>query len=291
MTGLGVIIGGGEIGQAVANLCQPSKLVGIWDNEPSRSTLASPTDLSQADVVFISVPSQFIRQALMENTPHLKPSATIVALTKGLEEESNKLIPEILVELLPTHNWALLSGPMIAEEILAGKPTQAVIATEQVATNELIKTILDETKIVTRYTSEVKAVALLAALKNIYAIGSGILSSLNMGQNIQATFITKALAEMVAILKIEQAASPLVYDLPGLGDLLATSLSADSLNCQVGQALVRGEIPIISEGVHAIRCLNTRLAGQLTNFPLFTTLYDIIENKAKPNLLIRAIYG
>ncbi len=284
------IIGGGEIGQAIKALLVPGSLIGILDKEASRSTLAEPAELAGALVVFVGVPSQFIRAALSEYLPHLKPEAIVVALTKGLEQGSNKLVPEILAEVLPGRPWALLAGPMIAEEILAGRHTAALVAAGPGASADLISAVLDQTKIKLTTTSEIKALALLSALKNIYAIGFGLLAGLEAGTNTQAVFTTAALKEMVKILELEQAPTLLAYDLPGLGDLLATGLSPGSLNRQVGLALARGETPPVSEGVHAIKYLHARLDDQTASLPLFTALQQIITAGADPRSLIETLY-
>jgi len=88
--------------------------------------------------------------------------------------------------------------------------------------------------------TDVTGVELGGALKNIIALGAGIVDGLGYGDNAKAAFITRGLTEITA-LGVALGANPLTFSgLTGLGDLVATCSSPLSRNHHVGVELTKG---------------------------------------------------
>jgi len=91
------------------------------------------------------------------------------------------------------------------------------------------------------------------ALKNVVAIGAGIVDGLGFGDNAKAALITRGLAEITR-LGVAAGANPLTFaGLSGLGDLIATCSSETSRNHFVGQQLAAGRRwPEISASMRSV---------------------------------------
>ncbi len=77
-------------------------------------------------------------------------------------------------------------------------------------------------------------------LKNVIALGAGMIDGLNYGDNAKAAFITRGLTEMAAF-GMALGANPLTLSgLSGLGALIATCASNLSRNHYVGFELAKG---------------------------------------------------
>jgi glycerol-3-phosphate dehydrogenase (NAD(P)+) len=88
--------------------------------------------------------------------------------------------------------------------------------------------------------TDVIGVELGGALKNIIAIGAGVIDGMALGDNAKAGFLTRGLAEITR-LGVAAGAQPRTFmGNAGLGDLMATAFSGLSRNHRVGIALAKG---------------------------------------------------
>ena len=125
-------------GHAVVLACrdpEQARAIGETGHNPRYSTTAdlrgiaaTPVDeapYADADVVVVSVPSRVFHD-VVEASPGEAP---ILSLTKGLDPTTGAR----LSEAVHGRGYALLSGPTMAEEVVAGLPTAGVIASEDAA--------------------------------------------------------------------------------------------------------------------------------------------------------------
>jgi glycerol-3-phosphate dehydrogenase (NAD(P)+) len=177
-----------------------------------------------------------------------------------------------------------LSGPNLATEILAGQPAATVIGSEY---NEVIK--LGQKALNSKYfhvfgTHQLLGAELAGALKNVIAIGSGILEGKGMGKNIQAMLITRGLTEMIYFGKALGAKPDAFLGTAGIGDLVATATSANSRNFTVGLRLAKGEsIADISksmvetaEGIRTLRITRSLARHYKLHTPITEMLHEIV---------------
>jgi len=138
--------------------------------------------------------------------------------------------------------------------------------------------------------TDIIGVELGGALKNIIALGAGMIDGLGYGDNAKAAFITRGLTEMAA-LGVAMGASPLTLSgLAGLGDLMATCASPLSRNHYVGVELIKGRsleeitasMTSVAEGVStAVAVWN--LAQQLgLEMPITEKIYQVLYNGVEP---------
>lgn len=258
------VIGGGSWGTTVGHLAAHNVSTILWARHEATAAeinsshvnsrylegyrlhpdLRATSDLGeavgQADIVVMGVPSQSFRPMLEAVGDHLRAWVPVVSLTKGLEQGTRLRMSEVANQVLPGHPVAVLTGPNLAKEILAGDAAASVIATHDPVVAARLQEVFS-TNLFRVYTSpDITGCEVAGALKNVIAIASGMADGLGAGDNTRAAVITRGLAELsrlgVAMGGMEQTFAGLA----GMGDLLATCISPQSRNRHVGEQLGRG---------------------------------------------------
>ena len=194
-----------------------------------------------ADVVAMAVPSQGFRDVMVEVARSIRPTTPIVSLSKGLERSSLKRMSEVVSEVAPNNPVAVLSGPNLAREILAGQPAASVVACANDAVAVQLQALFSRPTFRLYTNPDVVGCEIGGVVKNVIAIAAGIAQGFGFGDNTKATLVTRGLAEMTR-LGVAMGASPLTFaGLAGMGDIIATCASMQSRNTQVGVRLGKGE--------------------------------------------------
>ncbi|MBI4185707.1 NAD(P)-binding domain-containing protein [Candidatus Berkelbacteria bacterium] len=279
MTQRAAIIGSGALGTAVASVLQ-ARLINLaqWDLDSSRSrTHEHVADaVANADLVFLCVPTNSIESVADMIGPYLLENCLIISLSKGLDCGTARTVDELMQDHFPHHRTALLSGPMLAAELLAGQRGIGIVAANERLSYEQVQPFLEHTVLAIEYSSDVAGVAWCGVLKNIYAIGLGVAAGLSTGDNVRGWLITQALGEMRALLLALGGQAETADTVAGIGDLIATALSPSSRNYQFGQAIALGQRPMYqSEGARALLAAVRRIGG-LKEYPLFEAIYGVI---------------
>ncbi|MDP0588403.1 MAG: NAD(P)H-dependent glycerol-3-phosphate dehydrogenase [Candidatus Endonucleobacter bathymodioli] len=264
------------------------------------SSVTATTSLNDAagdaDIAFIAIPSRFFREVVKQAAPMLE-GKIVVSTTKGIEPESFDLMSQILVEELNQVRVGVLSGPNLAKEIVAKEVTATVIASKDNELCQIIQKVLHCHYFRVYANSDVYGVELAGALKNIYAIVSGVGAALGMGENTKSMLITRSLAEMSRI-AVKMGANPLTFlGLAGVGDLIATCTSNLSRNFRVGYALGKGksleeatlEVGQVAEGVNTLKQVRQKAEELRVYMPLVDSLYKVIFENYDVDILVKGM--
>lgn len=208
-------------------------------------SLRASTDLealvANADVVAMAVPSQGFRDVMVEVSRAVRPTTPIVSLSKGLERSTLKRMSEVIAEVAPANPVAVLSGPNLAREILAGQPAASVVACANDSVAVQLQQLFSRPTLRLYTNPDVVGCEIGGVVKNVIAIAAGIAQGFGFGDNTKATLVTRGLAEMTR-LGVAMGATPLTFaGLAGMGDIIATCASMQSRNTQVGVRLGKGE--------------------------------------------------
>ncbi len=280
----------------------PQLLPGVVFPSQLSVTSSLKDALAYVNAVILVVPSQSIRQNIKLVKGYLKKSMLVVSAAKGLEIGSNKRMSQVIAdEIDPSFrsNICVLSGPNLAKEILRGLPASAVVAASDEATARQAQKLLTAPNFCVYTNSDVIGVELGGALKNIIALGAGMVDGLGYGDNAKAAFITRGLTEMAA-LGVALGASPLTLSgLAGLGDLIATCASPLSRNRHVGVELTKGRsleditntMTGVAEGVSTTLAVQN-LAQQLgLEMPITEKIYQVLYKGVESRQVIVELLG
>jgi glycerol-3-phosphate dehydrogenase (NAD(P)+) len=220
----------------------PDYLPGVSLPESIRATEDAAAALDAAEVVVLAVPAQTLRTNLEERASLLPDDSVLVSLMKGIELGTSRRMSEVIAEMTGAgpERIAVVSGPNLAKEIAARQPAASVIACVDEAVAEKMQQVC-MTPYFRPYTNvDVIGVELCGAVKNVIALAVGMAKGMGMGDNSQASIITRGLAEMTR-LGISLGADMTTFaGLAGVGDLVATCMSPLSRNRTFGENLGRG---------------------------------------------------
>ena len=209
--------------------------------------------LNSPEFVFLTVPSQSLREVLIKITPFrffytnktienklCNKRPILVSAIKGLENNTNKRMSEIIKEFYPDLHVVVLAGPGIPYEISEGKPASLVTASHSFDAASRVQELLSFENLRVYTHLDVVGVELGGALKNIIAIAAGICDGLKLGDNAKSALLTRGLAEITRI-GIALNANPLTFaGLSGIGDIIVTSYSPYSRNRWFGEKIAAG---------------------------------------------------
>jgi glycerol-3-phosphate dehydrogenase (NAD(P)+) len=198
--------------------------------------------LADTAVVVVASPSRFVRGVLERARPHLAGSPLLISASKGLEESTGLRVSQVIRQVLPADlPLAALSGPNLSREIALGMPTVSVAASPDEEIAARAQGILTTPLFRVYRNCDIIGLELCGALKNVLAIGAGISEGLGLGANVKGALVTRGLAEMTRLGLCLGAQPATFWGAAGVGDLVATSISHDSRNWNVGWRLAQGE--------------------------------------------------
>ena len=208
------------------------------------------------DLLVFAVPSHAARLVLQQLRPLLPPLIPIVSATKGIEEDTFKLMSQVMEDVLPLRLHPLicvLSGPSFAMEVCHDQPTAVVLAGQDTDTVRTLQHVFMTPCFRVYAGTDVTGVQLGGAIKNVMALAAGVVDGLDLGYNARAALITRGLAEMIRLGMALGADPKTFYGLSGVGDLVLTCTGPLSRNHTVGVRLGRGEqLPDILQGAQAV---------------------------------------
>ena len=131
----------------------------------------------------------------------------------------------------------------MAEEIAAGLPTAAVIASEDGYLAGQLQHALSSTLFRAYVNPDLVGVELCAAAKNVIALAAGGVDGLRLGDNAKASLIARGLAEMARLGDAAGARPETFSGLAGIGDLITTCFSPYGRNRHAGELIAQGLTP------------------------------------------------
>lgn len=256
------------------------------------------TDLEQAaqsaSMLFLSVPSKSFREVAYQLRDYTTEDQLLISTTKGIESSSFKLMSEILAEEMYSDYVGVMSGPNIAKEIAEHQLTATVIASKSDEVRQAVREALSNSYFRVYENTDVYGVELAGALKNIYAILSGMAVALGAGENTKSMLITRGLAEMSQF-AVRLGANPLTFlGLAGVGDLIVTCSSPHSRNFRVGHAIGQGQsldeivksLGQVAEGVNTLTVVKQKADAMQLDMPLVNGLYEILFKAQPPEKIV-----
>ena len=238
-----------------------------------------------------------MRSVVRELTPSLSEPLPIVVASKGIEEESNQLMSQVLDELLPP-DWArkitVLTGPSFAAEVSRDKPTTILLAGQDAALTAHLQMVFMSTAFRVYTGTDLIGAQLGGALKNVMAIAAGVVDGLDLGLNARAALITRGLAEVIRLGVALGADVHTFYGLSGLGDLVLTCTGALSRNHAVGLQLGQGrrledilnEMVTVAEGVRTTKAATALARRFQVEMPIVQGVHAMLFENKPPKQIV-----
>ncbi len=317
------VVGAGSFGTAIANILAENNQVLLYSRKPEvvekiaktrknvgqdiHDHVTAVADLEEigkrCNVIFPIVPSANFRDMVRNLAPYLRPYHVLIHGTKGLDinlPKGHKISPrspltrehvrtmsEVIAEESSVVRVGALAGPNLAREMAAQQPAASVVASHF---DEVINTgqkLLKNDRFLIYGSNDLIGIELCGVLKNIIAIGAGMIAGLGLGENSKALLISRGMVEMIHIGKVLGGNVHAFLGLAGVGDLIATCSSPLSRNYTVGYRLAKGEtmkeimenLEETAEGVNTIEIIRNLGAYYKIRVPITETLHKIIHGE------------
>ncbi len=255
-------------------------------------TIAATGDLAAAagaEALLLAVPAQHLRASLTTLAPLVAPGTPLMLCAKGIERGSGLLLTEVLAELVPQCEPAILSGPSFAHDVGVGLPTAVTIAAK-IAVAQRLQASLAQAQFRPYASDDLAGVALGGAAKNVYAIGCGAADGLGLGESARAALLTRSFAELARLGEALGARAETLMGLSGLGDLVLTASSPSSRNFAFGRQLGLGKTvgdlrrpgTPLAEGVETAPALVARARRHGVELPIAETIAAILAGALAP---------
>ena len=240
--------------------------------------------VSFSDDIVVASPSFALRKALNKVSLSLSNKRLLI-LTKGFEENTLLRMSEVVSEVTGNKDSiAILSGPSFAREVAQGIFTSVVVSsyTENIA--KYFQSLAHNQNFRVYTGEDVIGLEVGGAMKNVMAIGAGIIEGLKLGTNTQAAFVTRSLAEIKRLGKAMGAKETTFMGLSGIGDLILTCYGGLSRNRAFGIELSKGrradEIiksqKQVVEGYYTISVSYALSKRLMVDMPITEELYRIV---------------
>jgi glycerol-3-phosphate dehydrogenase (NAD(P)+) len=250
------------------------------------------------ELVVSAIPTQGVRAVMRAAANAIRPHATIVSATKGLEGDTLLRMSEVIAqELGDQRPVVVLSGPSFAIEVAHQLPTVVLAASASANAIDLVQAEFRAPYFRLYGSADVVGVEIGGALKNVIAIAAGVVEGLGLGHNALAALITRGLAEITRLACAAGGQRDTTAGLSGLGDLVLTCTGTLSRNRAVGIELSKGRplgdilagMKMIAEGVNttgAALALGRRYRVEL---PIATQMAAVLEGKSDVRSAVDAL--
>lgn len=264
-------------------------LPGVKISDSTKITGDLETGIKNKDILILAVASAYTRKTAYKMKEFIKEEQIIVNVAKGIEEQTLKVLSEVIEEELPQADVAVLSGPSHAEEVGKGIPTTCVVGAHTKKSAEYVQNIF-MSPVFRVYTSpDMLGIELGAALKNVIALAAGIADGLGYGDNTKAAIITRGIKEISRLGMVMGGKSQTFSGLSGIGDLIVTCASMHSRNRRAGILIGKGynmkeamqEVNMVVEGVYSAKAAFELAQKYHVEMPIIEQVNEVLF-KDKP---------
>lgn len=305
------IIGGGAWGTALAQtLAHNGTAVTLWAREPEivddinvrhvnrvflpgielNHALRATSDIAavaRADVILAVPPAQHLRSVMGNVARHLAADVPVVVCSKGIERETGRFVGDVLEDVAPQVQRAVLSGPSFAADVARGLPSALTLACRNETLGRQLAAALSSRQMRLYWSSDVIGAELGGAVKNVLAIAAGIVEGRGLGTSAHAAIVTRGFAELRRFGEAMGARPETLLGLSGLGDLILTCGSMQSRNMSLGRALgegrsladILGSRSAVTEGVYTAAALVRLANAKGVEMPIAEAVHSIVEGR------------
>jgi glycerol-3-phosphate dehydrogenase (NAD(P)+) len=279
-----LLIGFGEMGHAMSHLLQDQHELTVWQRRPADGSepVAIEEAASDKDFIIFCVPTVPLFAIAEQIKSSVSEQTVCISIGKGLDKQGRpafRALTDSLGERVP---HVVIYGPMIAEELSAGRPGFAQVGSSKSAWADQVAALFRGTRLYLSTSGDTTGLSWSAVLKNVYAIAFGVADGLELGDNVRGYLAATALAELADI-AVEMGGTPEApFGLAGLGDMLTTATSPDSHHHGLGEKIARGDRDQLEgEGIHTLEMVKKSGVIDISRYPLFSLVAEMVEHETE----------
>lgn len=311
------ILGTGAYGMAMASVLHYNKhSIKMWTNSNDEANYLNtnrkspkidydiPSDIiistnmeeviSNTDVIIFATPSEFVGSVSNELSKFYN-NQYIAITSKGIDNKSLLCLSDVIKMNINTDLIAVISGCTFASDMVKNSILGINVASKNLDTLNIISSILENDYLSVYKTSDVIGTEICGSVKNIMAIGCGIINGMGFSESSSAMFISLAFKEIMDLLKFMGGNVNTMFSFAGIGDLVLTCNSKESRNFTLGNMLGKGIDTkdyiknTTIEGVYTLRAISDIVRNNNINMPIITMIDDVINGRKKNTDFIKLL--
>lgn len=250
--------------------------------------------ISNTDVIIFATPSEFVGSVSNELSKFYN-NQYIAITSKGIDNKSLLCLSDVIKMNINTDLIAVISGCTFASDMVKNSILGLNVASKNLDTLNIISSILENDYLSVYKTSDVIGTEICGSVKNIMAIGCGIINGMGFSESSSAMFISLAFKEIMDLLKFMGGNVNTMFSFAGIGDLVLTCNSKESRNFTLGNMLGKGIDTkdyiknTTIEGVYTLRAISDIVRNNNINMPIITMIDDVINGRKKNTDFIKLL--
>jgi glycerol-3-phosphate dehydrogenase (NAD(P)+) len=277
------MLGYGEMGHAMEHLLRARHSLAVWQRHPpsGQAPLDLEVEAGRAGFVLFCLPTPPHFELAQRLAPRLSPDSICLTIAKGLDEDGRTAAEALDAALKGRCPVAAIYGPMISEEIRAGRPAFAQVGAASEVVRERTMVLFAGSSLTLEPGEDITGLSWCAVLKNVYALLFGMADELGLGDNARGYLAVSCVRELAGLVAHLGGRTASALGLAGLGDLITTATSRGSHHHELGRRLARGEThDLEGEGLHTLRVLERTRPFDAARYPLFRLAGDCTRDPA-----------
>ncbi len=253
--------------------------------------------LVKTDLIVIAIPVAFLKETLTTLKKYYQNQDILIA-SKGIEATSLKFAYELVEEVLPNAPLGVLSGGTFAIDMINQNIMGLTLGTTHETIKEKTRLYLEQDFLKIQYTNDIIGVSICGAIKNVMAIGFGLLDGKNLPESSKFLFLTEAIYEINSLIIALKGESTTIMSYAGIDDIMMTCTSSKSRNYtlgkMIGEQLSTNKIEEYKttttiEGLGTSQAIYNLVQKKNITLPISTTIYKILYENKNPNQLINLL--
>lgn len=251
--------------------------------------------IKNTNLIIIATPTNTLEELIKNIKNKINKNTHICIATKGIQQNTNLLVTNILKKYIHTKNYGIISGGSFAQDIIKDSPIGLTLATKNKQTEKIIKKALTTNNVKLRETKDIKGTEICGAIKNVLAIASGILYGMNMPESTISMFLTESLNDIKELIYHLGGNKKTIMTYAGFGDIYLTCTSNKSRNFTLGKMIgeqkTQKEIEEYKkettiEGLYTLKSIYELTKNKKIKIPIINIIYNIIYKNKNPKELI-----
>lgn len=248
------------------------------------------SDIADADLIGISVPSQALRGLFEELRAANLLDKPFVLCMKGIEIETGMRLSEIATEAAGHNRVAVWVGPGHVQEFYRGIPNCMVIDSSNEDLKRQLVDAFSGKLIRFYYGNDLIGNEIGAAAKNVIGIAAGMLDGLGIS-SLKGALMARGAREVARLIKAMGGNELSAYGLCHLGDYEATVFSKFSHNRQFGESFVKGEsYTDLAEGYYTVKAMVRLGQKYKVELPITLAVYRVLYENMPPKDAVNALF-